>query len=68
MPEQSESEVDERVRSERKRENIRILQMLGKWQTAEEIQAAGGKKSAVMESAEELIVPLGPRPLSNLII
>lgn len=48
-------DVDQQVRDARKRQNIHTLQTLGKWPAA----AANGKKSAVLESAEELIVFLG---------
>ena len=39
----------------REQENIKTLRLLGRWQTAEEIAANNGKKTAIMESSEELI-------------
>ena len=50
------SEISEETRSQRKHDNIKTLTLLGKWQSLEEIDAAGGKKSLLMESAEELIM------------
>ena len=39
----------------REQENIKTLRLLGRWQTAEEIAANNVKKTAIMESSEELI-------------
>lgn len=53
------SELSGQTRLQREQENVKTLQMLGKWQTAEQLFAAGGKKTSIMESAEELMVFLG---------
>ena len=42
------------MRLRREQENVNTLKLLGKWQTADELET--NKKTAVMESAEELIM------------
>ena len=51
------SELSGQTGLQREQENVKTLQMLGKWQTAEQLFAAGG--TSIMESAEELMVFLG---------
>lgn len=48
------SDLSEEMRLRREQENVNTLKLLGKWQTADELET--NKKTAVMESAEELIM------------
>lgn len=54
-------DICEQTGQQRRSDNIDTLTLLGKWQTPEQLQAlraAGRKKPALMETAEELMMRL----------
>ncbi|CAK9079247.1 unnamed protein product, partial [Durusdinium trenchii] len=57
------SDICEQTGQQRRSDNIDTLTLLGKWQTPEQLQAlraAGRKKPALMETAEELMMSKEP--------